>query len=127
MSEHECDGADCCEKLNYTKTTTDRCEVTKTTPTGERVRLTSKGRLREDQADVGAFLNSEIDLEEFGKRCHRRSFEVRVEERLGFLETRRVELQEMCELRTKELIAAKERIAHLERCLGRLLAEREER
>lgn len=48
-----------------------------------------------------------------------------VSERLAFLETRRVELQEMCERRSRELIEANERIAFLERLVGRLIADRE--
>lgn len=93
MNYHDCDGPDCCL-------------------------MTKK-----DEADANAFLNEEIGFEEFEERLLGRYFMGTTQERLAFLETRRVELQEMCSRQCSELIEARERIAYLERLIGRMYAE----
>lgn len=71
------------------------------------------------------YLNGVISLDEYSRKASELDSQRLLLDRLAFLETRRVELQEMCERRSRELIEANERIAHLERCLGRLVAEKE--
>lgn len=95
MSDHEYDGADCCKDHQSAKLAND-------------------------------YLSGLISLDEYWSRVHAlENSQDSLRTRLAFLETRRAELQEMCARRSRELIEANKRIAHLERCLGRLVAEKE--
>lgn len=133
MSDHECDGPDCCLAESLRQFADAINEASPLTiepliiddpdhkPTFD-VQVESHG---DKEPPIEPITWYRLDISLPGSECLAFRIPSPGSDRLAFLETRRVELQEMCARRSRELIEARERIAFLERCLGRLVAERE--